>query len=100
MQSGRRIDAHAASPASLAVRRQRVAMKARHGAQCARTRASAATMVTVSGWGASLGRPDRLHYGCGSERVARKDDGGRFDRWNCHGCEASCTVLSRTVIGQ
>lgn len=35
---------------------------------------------------------------CGSTHVARKDDGGRVGRWNCHGCHASFNVLSGTVM--
>ena len=33
-----------------------------------------------------------------SEHVARKADGERIGRWNCHGCKASFNVLSGTIF--
>ena len=35
---------------------------------------------------------------CGSLHVARKVDGDRVGRWNCHDCHASFNVLSGTVL--
>ena len=35
---------------------------------------------------------------CGSVKVARKRDGKRVGRWNCHDCKASFNVLSGTVM--
>ena len=35
---------------------------------------------------------------CGSVDVARKRDGKRIGRWNCHDCKASFNVLSGTVM--
>ena len=35
---------------------------------------------------------------CGSTNVARKRDGKRIGRWNCHDCKASFNVLSGTVM--
>ena len=35
---------------------------------------------------------------CGGVRVARKCDGNRIGRWNCHGCHASFNVLSGTIF--
>ena len=35
---------------------------------------------------------------CGVSRVARKADGARIGRWNCHACRASFTVLHGTVF--
>lgn len=35
---------------------------------------------------------------CGSTHVARKCDGERVGRWNCHGCHASYNVLSGTIF--
>ena len=35
---------------------------------------------------------------CGSARVARKADGFRIGRWNCHGCKSSFNVLSGTIF--
>ena len=35
---------------------------------------------------------------CGSVKVARKADGERVGRWNCHDCHASFNVLSGTVM--
>ena len=37
---------------------------------------------------------------CDSERVARKADGKRIGRWNCHACQSSFNVLSGTVMQQ
>ncbi len=37
---------------------------------------------------------------CGSVGVARKRDGKRVGRWNCHDCKASFNVLSGTVMQQ
>ncbi len=35
---------------------------------------------------------------CGSVDVARKREGKRVGRWNCHDCKASFNVLSGTVM--
>ena len=35
---------------------------------------------------------------CGSVKVARKADGYRVGRWNCHDCTASFNVLSGTIF--
>ncbi len=35
---------------------------------------------------------------CGSTKVARKTDGYRVGRWNCHDCHASFNVLSGTIF--
>lgn len=35
---------------------------------------------------------------CGSVTVARKADGHRVGRWNCHGCKSSFNVLSGTIF--
>lgn len=35
---------------------------------------------------------------CGSCKVARKADGDRVGRWNCHDCHASFNVLSGTIF--
>lgn len=35
---------------------------------------------------------------CGSLKVARKADGARKGRWNCHDCHASFNVLSGTIF--
>ncbi|MDE0371012.1 MAG: IS1595 family transposase [Rhodospirillales bacterium] len=35
---------------------------------------------------------------CGSVKVARKADGHRQGRWNCHGCKSSFNVLSGTIM--
>lgn len=35
---------------------------------------------------------------CGSTSVARKSEGERVGRWNCHGCKASFNVLSGTIF--
>lgn len=35
---------------------------------------------------------------CGSVTVARKADGYRVGRWNCHGCKSSFNVLSGTIF--
>ncbi len=35
---------------------------------------------------------------CGSVDVARKADGQRVGRWNCHDCKASFNVLSGTIF--
>lgn len=35
---------------------------------------------------------------CGANHVARKMDGGRVGRWNCHDCHASFNVLSGTIM--
>lgn len=35
---------------------------------------------------------------CSSSRVARKADGQRVGRWNCHECKASFNVLSKTIF--
>jgi len=35
---------------------------------------------------------------CGSARVARKCDGDRVGRWNCHDCHASFNVMSGTIF--
>lgn len=35
---------------------------------------------------------------CGSDHVARKVDGDRVGRWNCHSCKSSFNVLSGTIF--
>ena len=35
---------------------------------------------------------------CGSLHVARKSDGERIGRWNCHDCKSSFNVLSGTIF--
>ena len=35
---------------------------------------------------------------CGSIHVARKSDGKRIGRWNCHDCKSSFNVLSKTIF--
>lgn len=35
---------------------------------------------------------------CGSGHVARKADGNRVGRWNCHDCHASFNVLAGTIM--
>lgn len=35
---------------------------------------------------------------CDSENVARKADGNRVGRWNCHNCKSSFNVLSGTIF--
>lgn len=35
---------------------------------------------------------------CGSLHVARKADGKRIGRWNCHDCKSSFNVLSKTIF--
>ena len=35
---------------------------------------------------------------CESEDVARKQDGERIGRWNCHACHSSFNVLSQTIM--
>lgn len=35
---------------------------------------------------------------CGSLHVARKADGKRVGRWNCHDCRSSFNVLSKTIF--
>ena len=35
---------------------------------------------------------------CGSVKVARKREGDRIGRWNCHGCKSSFNVLSGTIF--
>ncbi|MDE0527659.1 MAG: IS1595 family transposase [Truepera sp.] len=35
---------------------------------------------------------------CGSLHVARKADGNRVGRWNCHDCKSSFNVLSKTIF--
>jgi transposase-like protein len=35
---------------------------------------------------------------CGCVTVARKADGDRIGRWNCHGCKSSFNVLSGTIF--
>jgi len=35
---------------------------------------------------------------CGCAHVARKADGQRMGRWNCHGCKSSFNVLSGTIF--
>lgn len=34
---------------------------------------------------------------CGSPKVARKADGHRVGRWNCHACKSSFNALSGTI---
>lgn len=41
-------------------------------------------------------RPSCPH--CGSVNVARKNEGDRVGRWNCHDCKASFNVLSGTIM--
>ena len=35
---------------------------------------------------------------CGSDRVARKAEGQKVGRWNCHNCTSSFNVLSGTIF--
>ncbi len=35
---------------------------------------------------------------CGSTHVARKSEGRKIGRWNCHGCKSSFNVLSGTIF--
>jgi len=35
---------------------------------------------------------------CGDHDVARKVEGDRVGRWNCHGCKSSFNVLSKTIF--
>ena len=35
---------------------------------------------------------------CGGQKVARKADGHRVGRWNCHDCKSSFNVLSGTIF--
>ena len=35
---------------------------------------------------------------CGSQRVARKQEGKRIGRWTCHSCKSSFNVLSGTIF--
>ena len=35
---------------------------------------------------------------CDSEHVARKSDGDRLGRWNCHSCHSSFNVLAGTIM--
>ena len=35
---------------------------------------------------------------CGGMHVARKADGERMGRWNCHDCKSSFNVLSKTIF--
>ena len=44
------------------------------------------------------GNPHCPH--CGSHKVARKADGHRIGRWNCHDCKSSFNVLSGTIFEQ
>ena len=37
---------------------------------------------------------------CGSVKVARKADGERIGRWNCHDCKSSFNVLSGTIFSK
>lgn len=37
---------------------------------------------------------------CHSDQVARKADGERIGRWNCHSCHASYNVLSGTIFNK
>ena len=42
---------------------------------------------------------DKFHcLHCGSIHVARKHDGDRIGRWNCHDCKSSFNVLSGTIF--
>ena len=52
-----------------------------------------------------LERLERVRWGdtsrcpnCGSVNVARKVDGQRKGRWNCHGCKSSFNVLQGTIL--
>lgn len=54
---------------------------------------------------ACIAHLERVRYGdkpycplCGGLRVARKRDGDRVGRWNCHECKSSFNVLSGTVM--
>ena len=40
--------------------------------------------------------PECLHFGC--DHVARKVDGGRVSRWNCHSYKSSFNVLSCIIF--
>ena len=51
-----------------------------------------AHMETVR-WGANPACPH-----CGSVSVARKADGNRVGRWNCHDCKSSFNVLHGTIF--
>ena len=44
-------------------------------------------------WGTDPGCPH-----CGSMGVARKADGTRIGRWNCHDCKSSFNVLHGTIF--
>jgi len=44
-------------------------------------------------WGQAANCPH-----CGATTVARKSEGDRVGRWNCHGCNASFNVLSGTIF--
>lgn len=35
---------------------------------------------------------------CGSEDVAKKVEGKKIGRWNCHACKSSFNVLSKTIF--
>ena len=35
---------------------------------------------------------------CGGVNVARKADGHRVGRWNCHACKSSFNVLAKTIF--
>ena len=37
---------------------------------------------------------------CGGLNVARKADGDRVGRWNCHACKSSFNVLSKTIFAK
>ncbi len=43
-------------------------------------------------------RPDAYCPNCGSLAVARKADGDRVGRWNCHDCKSSFNVLAGTIF--
>ena len=54
---------------------------------------------------ACLAHLERVRWGddphcplCGGTKVARKADGHRVGRWNCHTCRASFNVLSGTIF--
>ena len=54
---------------------------------------------------ACIAHLERIRFGdepfcplCGSLHVARKADGNRIGRWNCHTCKSSFNVLSKTIF--
>ena len=57
------------------------------------TQADCITRLETVRWGGS----PRCSL-CGSEHVARKAEGRRVGRWNCHACKSSFNVLSGTIM--